>query len=60
MTRLLSFAQMLRREDGQGTTEYALLLVLIAVAIIATVTALGLAISSKYQSARDCVATLTC
>jgi Flp pilus assembly pilin Flp len=27
LTRLLSLAQMLRQEDGQGTTEYALLLV---------------------------------
>jgi Flp pilus assembly pilin Flp len=27
LTRLLSLAEILRREDGQGTTEYALLLV---------------------------------
>ena len=45
-------------ETGAVATEYALLLVMIAMAIIGTVTALGLAISSKFQAARDCVANL--
>jgi Flp pilus assembly pilin Flp len=38
----------LRREDGAVATEYALLLVLIALAIIAAATALGVAIAAVF------------
>ena len=38
-----------RREDGAVATEYALLLVLIALAIIAAAIALGLAIASVFD-----------
>lgn len=38
----------LRREDGAVATEYALLLVLIALAIIAAAIALGLAIAGVF------------
>ena len=43
----------LTREDGAVATEYALLLVLIAVTIIAAATALGLAIQAVMQSGAD-------
>jgi Flp pilus assembly pilin Flp len=43
----------LRREDGAVATEYALLLVLIALAIIAAAIALGLAIANVFQSGAD-------
>lgn len=39
------------REDGAVATEYGLLLVLIALAIIVAATALGLAISGVFDSA---------
>lgn len=39
----------LRREDGAVATEYALLLVLIALAIIAAAIALGLAIAGVFN-----------
>ena len=54
----LGFRSHIENEEGAVATEYALLLALIALAIIGTVTALGLAISSKFQTARDCVANL--
>jgi pilus assembly protein Flp/PilA len=38
-------------ETGAVATEYALLLALIALAIIGAVTALGLAISTKFSTA---------
>jgi Flp pilus assembly pilin Flp len=43
----------LKREDGAVATEYALLLVLIALAIILAAIALGLAISSVMQRGAD-------
>ena len=39
----------LRREDGAVATEYALLLVLIALAIIAAAIALGVAIAGVFS-----------
>jgi Flp pilus assembly pilin Flp len=39
----------LRREDGAVATEYALLLVLIALAIIAAAFALGVAIAAVFD-----------
>ena len=45
-------------EQGAVAAEYALLLTLIAVAIVAAVTGLGFAVSAKYQTARDCIAAL--
>lgn len=39
----------LRREDGAVATEYALLLVLIAIAIIGAALALGLAIAGVFS-----------
>ena len=40
-----------RKEDGAVATEYALLLLLVALAIIAAATALGLAIAGKFSDA---------
>lgn len=45
MTRVVNF---LRRDDGQGLTEYALILTLVAIATLAALTALGTSISSKF------------
>lgn len=43
-----------RREDGAVATEYGLLLFLVAIAIIAAVTALGLAVFGVFdESATD-------
>jgi Flp pilus assembly pilin Flp len=47
-------------ETGAIAAEYVLLLTLIAIGLIAAMSALGLAISSKYQTARDCVESLAC
>ena len=41
------------REDGAVSTEYGLLLVLIALAIVAAATALGLAISGVFEDASN-------
>jgi len=41
----------IRDERGAVATEYALLLFFIAVAIVTTVTALGLAVKAKFTSA---------
>jgi Flp pilus assembly pilin Flp len=43
----------LRREDGAVATEYALLLVLIAIAIITAAIALGTAIAGVFQQGAD-------
>jgi Flp pilus assembly pilin Flp len=43
----------LRREDGAVATEYALLLVLIALAIILAAVALGTAIKTVFFSGAD-------
>ncbi|HEX9123212.1 MAG TPA: Flp family type IVb pilin [Actinomycetota bacterium] len=47
----------LRREDGAVATEYALLLVLIALAIITAAILLGNAIASVFQRGADTLAT---
>ena len=47
-------------ETGAVAAEYVLLLTLIAIALVGAMSALGLAISSKYQTARDCVESLAC
>jgi Flp pilus assembly pilin Flp len=41
------------REDGAVATEYGLLLVLIALAIVLAAGALGVAISGVFESAED-------
>lgn len=40
-----------REEEGQDLTEYALLLVLIALATVTTVTTLGKAVSDVFSNA---------
>lgn len=44
----LTFAIELRREEGQDLAEYALLLVFIAIAVIAALTALGPQLAAIY------------
>ncbi len=48
-TFLADMSGKMRREDGAVATEYALLLVLIALAIIAAAAALGLAIKAVFE-----------
>jgi Flp pilus assembly pilin Flp len=52
-TVLASLRGKLTREDGAVATEYALLLVLIALAIIAAAIALGSAIEAVFFSGAD-------
>jgi Flp pilus assembly pilin Flp len=49
----------LRREDGAVATEYALLLVLIAIAIITAAIALGAAIAGVFQQGADTLSTVS-
>jgi Flp pilus assembly pilin Flp len=49
----------LTNEDGVLATEYIILLVLIALAIIVGATALGVAINNKLKSASSCVTNLS-
>ena len=42
-----------RREDGQGLVEYALILVLIAIVVIAILTLLGPQVNSALTSAAE-------
>jgi len=49
----------LTNEDGVLATEYIILLVLIALAIIVGATALGVAINNKLQSTSTCVTNLS-
>ncbi len=49
----------LRREDGAVATEYALLLVLIAIAIITAAIALGAAIATVFQEGADTLNTVS-
>jgi Flp pilus assembly pilin Flp len=51
----LGFRSHFENEDGAVATEYALLLVLVAIAIIAGATALGLAINARLQSGADTI-----
>jgi Flp pilus assembly pilin Flp len=46
---LMYFRAKFAREDGAVATEYGLLLVLVAIAIIAAATALGLAIAGVFS-----------
>lgn len=45
MTQVMN---LLRRDDGQGLTEYALILTLVAIATLVALTALGQSISAKF------------
>lgn len=47
------------REDGAVATEYGLLLVLIALAIVVAATALGLALDAVFTDAKDELGTVT-
>lgn len=46
---LLYLRNWLRREEGQGLVEYALIIVLIAIAVIVALTALGGGIASTFS-----------
>jgi pilus assembly protein Flp/PilA len=43
----------LPREEGQGLVEYALILVLVAIAVIALLTLLGSTVSDVFSSITD-------
>jgi pilus assembly protein Flp/PilA len=42
--------QLLREQRGQGLVEYALIIVLVAIAVVVAITALGTQISSVFNS----------
>jgi pilus assembly protein Flp/PilA len=42
--------QLLREQKGQGLVEYALIIVLVAIAVVVAITALGTQISSVFNS----------
>ncbi|BEP27718.1 Flp family type IVb pilin [Helicovermis profundi] len=46
-------SQKVKNEDGQGMVEYALLIGLIAIAVIAVLALLGPAIAAKFQAIID-------
>jgi pilus assembly protein Flp/PilA len=52
-TMWLGLRDRFTNEEGAVATEYALLIVLIALAIVAAVTLLGTAISGKFGEAKD-------
>jgi Flp pilus assembly pilin Flp len=39
-----------KRENGQGLVEYALILLFVAIAVVASITAFGGALSAYYQT----------
>ena len=41
--------QMLREQKGQGLVEYALIIVLVAIAVVVAITALGTQISAVFN-----------
>lgn len=53
MDTLRRLARVLRREEGQGLLEYALILGLIAVVVVSSVTVFGSAVVALYQSVID-------
>jgi pilus assembly protein Flp/PilA len=42
--------QLLREQKGQGLVEYALIIVLVAIAVVVAITALGTQIASVFNS----------
>jgi pilus assembly protein Flp/PilA len=52
-TLVLRIVARLQDEEGQALAEYGLILGLIAVVAIAALTALGLALTDKFQSIAD-------
>jgi Flp pilus assembly pilin Flp len=52
-TMLFGVRQRVSREEGAVATEYALLIALIAIAMIAAVTYLGVQIASRFTAAGD-------
>jgi pilus assembly protein Flp/PilA len=49
----------MRNEDGVLATEYVILLVLIALALVVGATALGVSINNKLKAASTCVTNLS-
>ena len=45
---MVSFTEIKEREEGQGLVEYALILVLVSIAAIATLTILGTSVSAVF------------
>lgn len=45
--------ELYKDEDGQGMTEYALIIALIAIVVIAVLTAIGTNIEAKFQEIKN-------
>lgn len=52
---MLRIIAKLQDEEGQALAEYGLILGLVAVVAIAALTALGLAITDKFQAVADAI-----
>jgi pilus assembly protein Flp/PilA len=46
-----------RRQDGQGMVEYGLIIVLVAIAVIVTLTALGGQLNTVFTSIKNSLST---
>jgi Flp pilus assembly pilin Flp len=42
-----------RREDGQGLVEYSLIILFVAIALVGTLTAYGVSLSTFYSTVSD-------
>jgi pilus assembly protein Flp/PilA len=49
LSKFLRLRGLLAREDGQGMVEYALILVLVAIVVIAVLTTMGSRIQAAFQ-----------
>jgi len=49
----VSFPGKLNREDGQGLVEYALILLLIAMAVVGALTLAGTTLNGTYENIAD-------
>ncbi|MCW8923636.1 MAG: Flp family type IVb pilin [Gammaproteobacteria bacterium] len=52
--------QFFNDESGANVAEYAILAALIAVAVIATVTLIGVALDNKFGEFKDCIVNSGC
>ena len=50
MVALNAYAAGLKKEEGQGLAEYALIIVLVAIAVVVALTAVGTEIENVFES----------
>ncbi|ACX51913.1 Flp/Fap pilin component [Ammonifex degensii KC4] len=52
---LARFVAVLKSEEGQGLSEYGLILALVAIAVILALTALGIVIKNKFKHVAETI-----